>query len=109
MDEFKPPAQIEVLQRSFCHQQGAEYVPAHGESKSGFALATEGLKPLNGLRHPVVGNTTGWYVWCGQEFSKAPNFFESVHTKHLYESQPQLTKLLGFPPGISLSPSRRVS
>jgi hypothetical protein len=93
------PTQVEALQRLFCREHGAEYVPAHGESKSGFASCTEGLTPINGLRHPVVGETTGWYIWRGEEFSKAADFFEPVHTKHVYESHPELTKLLGLPPG----------
>jgi hypothetical protein len=54
---------------------------------------------MNGLRHPVVGDPTGWYIWCGEELSKTPNFFGPVHTKHLYESHAHPTKLLGLPPG----------
>lgn len=38
-------------------------------------LSTLGLSPVNGLRHPVTPGTTGCYIWCGEEFSDAPDFF----------------------------------
>jgi len=31
--------------------------------------------PINGLRHPLTNNTTGWYIWAGEEFSMDPEFF----------------------------------
>src|SRR5258708_7668700 len=91
--------QIEASQRAFCSERSAPFVAAPAESKSGFALVTKGLRPINGLRHPVTGNTTGWYIWCGERFSEAPDFFAPLHTKHVYEDYPQLTKLMGLPPG----------
>jgi hypothetical protein len=94
-----PPVQIEIDQREFCREHGAAFVPAPVESKSGFALATKGLTPINGLRHQVGSETSGWYIWCGEEFSESPDFFAPVHTKHLFQDYPQLTKLLGLPPG----------
>jgi hypothetical protein len=33
-----------------------------------------GLWPINGLRHPPKVDTTGWFVWAGQELSTAPDF-----------------------------------
>lgn len=92
-------AKIESQQKAVCVERGVEYVPARTELKSGFALSTKGSKPLNGLRHPPEGNTTGWYIWCGEHFSEAPDFFAPVHTSHIYEDYPELTKLLGLPPG----------
>jgi hypothetical protein len=90
---------IEEAQRTFCAQHGADYVPSRSEAKSGFALSTKGLAPINGLRHPPTADTTGWYIWCGEQFSEADDFFDPVHTRHLYEDYPQLVKLLGLPPG----------
>jgi hypothetical protein len=55
--------------------------------------------PINGLRHPVVGETSGWYIWCGRIFSDAPDFFAPLHTFHLYEDYPEIAHLLGLPPG----------
>lgn len=55
--------------------------------------------PINGLRHPPEGVTTGWYIWSGEEFSNEPDFFEPVHCIHLQERCPEIIKYLGLPPG----------
>ena len=86
-------------QKAFCVERGARYVPAPAESKLGYALKTKGKLPLNGLRHPAQGDTCGWYIWCGEEYSGARDFFEPLHVQHIYEEEPSLTRLLGLPPG----------
>jgi hypothetical protein len=91
--------QVEEVQRAFCLKQGAHYAAAPGETKTGFALRTKGQVPMNGLRHPHEGETSGWYILCGQELSDAADFFDPLHTRHLYEEYPELVKLLGLPPG----------
>jgi hypothetical protein len=91
--------QIMKAQELFCVTKRAKCVPADSESKLGFAISTKGRNPINGLRHPVTDDTNGWYIWCGQEFSDAPDFFSPLHAKHLYDEYPELTKLLGLPPG----------
>ena len=91
--------QIEEVQKSVCRRYAAEYVPAPGNSKTGFAQSTKGLIPINGLRHPVEGETSGWYIWCGEAFSEASDFFAPLHTYHLYEEFPQIGRLFGLPPG----------
>jgi hypothetical protein len=58
-----------------------------------------GAQPLNGLRHPPQGDTTGWYIWAGTEFSKDPTFFAPLHVKHLEEWNSEIIKFLGLPPG----------
>ena len=55
--------------------------------------------PINGLRHPIQGDTTGWYIWAGGEPSTAPDFFQPVHVAHLVEWCPLALKFLGLPPG----------
>jgi len=90
---------IEDLQRAFCLQQSAHYAATPGEAKTGFAVSTKGRVPINGLRHPPKHETSGWYIWCGQEFSNAADFFVPLHTSHLYEEYPDLIKLLGLAPG----------
>jgi|SRR5579872_219728 len=90
---------IEARQKAVCAEHKTEHVPANPELKSGFALSTKGLKPINGLRHPVANGTTGWYIWCGEHFSEAIDFFAPVHTSHIYEDYPELVRLLGLPPG----------
>ena len=88
-----------MVQQRFCRERRLAFVPSPGTAKSGFAMSTEGLTPINGLRHPVTGETTGWYIWCGEELSTEPDFFAAIHTSHLYGMYPQLTKLLGMAPG----------
>jgi hypothetical protein len=58
-----------------------------------------GGQPLNGLRHPPEGDTTGWYIWAGKELSRAPDFFEAVHVLHLTEVCPSILRFVGLPPG----------
>lgn len=54
---------------------------------------------MNGLRHPATGDTNGWYIWFGEEFSTAPNFFAPLHISHVYERYPDSARLLGLAPG----------
>jgi|SRR5580700_3669818 hypothetical protein len=89
----------EEIQREFCRKQAAQYAAAPGNTKIGFALSTKGLVPINGLRHPPKGETNGWYIWCGEEFSDESDFFDPLHARHVYEEYPDLVKLLGLPPG----------
>jgi hypothetical protein len=87
-------------QRETCRAYGAPWVEAPRALKVGLARNVRtGLQPLNGLRHPPKGDSTGWYLWAGQEFSEAPDFFEPVHVLHLAEICPSLLRLLGLPPG----------
>ena len=88
------------FQKDLCVERGVGYVPAPPESKLGFALSTKGKLPINGLRHPMVGDTNGWYIWCGANFSIDAEFFEPVHASHFYEAYPEVAKFLGLPPGF---------
>ena len=55
--------------------------------------------PINGLRHTPEGDTTGWYIWAGENFSQEPGFFEPLHVSHLSEWCHLVLKYLGLPPG----------
>jgi len=90
---------IALVQQSLCKEKGYDYVPATLESKLGFAIKTQGKIPINGLRHAPVGDTNGWYVWCGEELSKEPDFFVPLHTQHLVDRCPEVVPFLGLPPG----------
>lgn len=57
------------------------------------------LFPINGLRHKPEGDTTGWYIWAGEEFSEDPDFFVPLHVEHLKEWRPEVLKFLALPPG----------
>ena len=84
-------------QRKLCAAQVCAFAPVSGDDKVGFASLTLGMKPVNGLRHPVSGDTTGWYIWCGETFSDAPDFFEPLCVDHLIEKLPLAANLLGLP------------
>ena len=90
---------IELAQKATCARYGALFVPACASVNSGFAIQTEGKVPINALRHPVTTDTTGWYLWCGELYSNESNFFEPVHTGHIYEKYQEIGHLLGLPPG----------
>ena len=90
---------IEKTQRAFCLEHNAEFAPALPQSMLGYALSTKGRLPVNGLRHLPEGDTCGWYIWSGEEFLDAEDFFAPLHATHVYEDQPELTKLLGLAPG----------
>jgi hypothetical protein len=89
--------EIEIAQRALCAERNAEFLATPGSS--GFALATVGLLPVNGLRHPATSETNGWYIWCGEQFSSEPDFFGPLHASHLYDEHPNWGRLLGLTPG----------
>ena len=88
------------VQRRICDKHGLPWIGAPDHLKVGIARnVRSGLQPLNGLRHPPQGDTTGWYIWAGEELSTAPDFFEPIHVLHLAEWCPDALKFLGLPPG----------
>jgi hypothetical protein len=91
---------IVASQKAFCVEHAAEYVASLPESKLGFAFSTKGKIPINGLRHPAVGDTNGWYIWCGEDFSNDATFFQPLHASHVYEDYPEVVPFLGLPPGF---------
>jgi hypothetical protein len=75
-------------------------VPSLPGQKVGIARnVLEGLLPLNGLRHPPEGDSTGWYIWAGEVLSSADDFFAPLHVAHLNERCPEIVRFLGLPPG----------
>ena len=86
--------------RDLCRRLGAEYCPAPDNQKIGIAENVRmGLLPINGLRHPPTEDTTGWYIWAGDQMSDSPDFFAPLHVRHLDEWSPKVRKYLGLPPG----------
>jgi hypothetical protein len=81
-----------------CKRLGVTPVVPNPQSKVGIALQSIGKMAIHGLRHPVEGDTNGWYIWCG-EFSDTEDFFQPLHVEHVTESLPQLEKYLSLPPG----------
>jgi hypothetical protein len=90
----------EAAQRAVCQTYGMPFVRAPGHLKVGIARnVRDGLLPLNGLRHPPEGDTTGWYIWAGEELPADPDFFVPLHVDHLAEWCPDAIRYLGLPPG----------
>jgi hypothetical protein len=68
--------------------------------KLGIALnVREGAQPINGLRHIPEGDTTGWYIWAGNELLQDLDFFKPLHVAHLDQWCPHARKYLGLGPG----------
>jgi len=87
-------------QRATAERFGAEPVPVDTALKVGIArnVRTE-LQPLNALRHRPEGDTSGWYIWAGEDLSEDPDFFVPLHITHLAEWCPQILPYLALPPG----------
>lgn len=91
---------ISAEQLTTCKKYGASPLDASPHLKAGVAAnVRSGLIPVNGLRHPPVGDTSGWYLWAGEELSADPEFFQPVHIEHLSEMRPEVLKYLALPPG----------
>ena len=87
-------------QEAVCERFQVEWVESPRGLKVGVARnVRSGLAPLNGLRHPPQGDTTGWYLWAGEELSQDPDFFVALHVEHLAEWCPAAIPYLGLPPG----------
>jgi hypothetical protein len=47
----------------------------------------------------MEGDTCGWYLWAGEGFSEAPDFFEPLHVDHLVGRCPAVLPYLALGPG----------
>jgi hypothetical protein len=90
-------------QREDCNRFGVAPVASPPDLKVGISKnVRSGAYPIHGLRHPPQGDTTGWYLWAGEELSGEPGFFEPVHVGHLAELRPEVLAYLSLPPGWRL-------
>ncbi len=86
-------------QMELCNIHDAPFVEAPSNLKVGIASNVRpGAYPINGLRHPIEGDTSGWYIWVG-DFSSDPDFFKPLHIEHLPKLCPDVMKYLGLGPG----------
>lgn len=91
---------LHELQISICDKYGAEFLDSPAFSKVGMSKNIKaGVLPINGVRYLPEGDTTGWYIWGGEEFSEDPDFFAPLHVSHLGEWNDLVLKYLGLPPG----------
>jgi hypothetical protein len=88
------------LQEQTCLRLGVSCFPNSPDLKVGMSQFTRGIvSPLNGLRHPPTGDTSGWYIWRGGEPSEEADFFMAIHAAHLTDLCPEAIPYLGLPPG----------
>ena len=91
---------IDTIQKNICEKYQAMFFSTSNDLKVGISLnVKQGLQPINGLRHPPVGDTSGWYIWAGDELSDEPDFFKPLHIFHVQEWCPEIEKYLALPPG----------
>lgn len=87
-------------QKQVCEKHGATFCESPFLLKVGVSRnIKDGIWPINGLRHSPKGDTTGWYIWAGEEFSTEIDFFVPMHVEHLEQSCPIVLKYLGLAPG----------
>ncbi|HFC8548897.1 TPA: hypothetical protein ACFRHE_000983 [Neisseria lactamica] len=84
-----------------CKKYNTEIYPVSDVSKIGVAenVKQANLYPINGLRHRPKGDTNGWYIWAGENFSYNKNFFLPLYTFHLQIWRPEIIPFLTLPPG----------
>lgn len=86
-------------QKVLAEKYGSQFCESPSSLKVGVSKDIgNGAWPINGMRHPLVGDTTGWYIWAG-EFSNEADFFIPLHVEHLTELCPVVLKYLGLAPG----------
>ena len=101
----KRPLAVDV-QHGVCARFGARCHPVAPGTKVGIALQTQGLQPLNALRHRPEAGTCGWYLWWGDTLTEDVDFFKPLHVEHLPECCPAVVPYLSLPPGwrVQLAP-----
>ena len=86
-------------QRGICRDHGAAFAPPAPGSKVGIALQTLGRLPVHGVRLPPTDTTCGWYIYAGDEWSDADEFYQPLCVEHLAGYCAFVLPLLGLPPG----------
>jgi hypothetical protein len=88
------------MQREICLKFGASCLLFDDQLKMGISKTFGPSKfPIDGLRHPPQGDTTGWYVWSGEEFSMDVGVFVPLQAFHLNDRCPEIVKYFGLGPG----------
>lgn len=91
---------MDLEQARIAATYGSQLVVPEPTDKVGAAAnVRQGIWPINGLRHQPEGDTCGWYIWAGEDFSQDPDFFLPVHVSHLSEWCPAALPYLGLAPG----------
>jgi hypothetical protein len=89
-----------IDQKILCGKFGIEWVSSEISLKIGLSdEVIKGIMPINGLRHWQEKDTTGWYIWAGEEYSNEDDFFKPHCLKHLITICPLIIQYLGLPAG----------
>ena len=93
--------EIKEEQINICKKYGTKVCEPLTTLKVGIAynVKDKELYPVNGLRHTPEGDTSGWYIWAGEEFSEESDFFVPLHIEHIKDWRPEIMKYLALPPG----------
>ena len=87
-------------QLEICERYNSDFVESPLYLKVGITNnVKEGVFPINGLRINPERDTTGWYIWAGENLSDDANFFQPIHVEHLDTWSPLIKKFLGLSPG----------
>lgn len=98
-DDARWMSSLDDQMRAICREHGADCTPPSAGAIGGVASGLRsGVWPLNGLRHGV-GQTSGWFLWGGESWSDAADFFEPLHLSHLGSRCPEVLPYLALPPG----------
>ena len=81
-------------QKEICEKYKSKWNPINNKLMIGCSTDLSS-DPINGLRHPKEGITTGWYIWSG-EWSDKADFFKPICAEHLLQEKPELIKYLGL-------------
>jgi hypothetical protein len=92
--------EISKKQREICNTYAAQYTPLDWGLKVGVSVNLfSGEMPVNGCRVVASETTCGWYLWAGETFSEAADWFEPIHAHHLLQKLPEVIPYLGLPTG----------
>jgi hypothetical protein len=88
------------MQAAVASRFGVEPMPPQPGVKVGIASNVRAaLDLLNAMRHPPEGDTSGRYIWAGEDLSDDPDFFVPLHVSHVADWCPALLPYLALPPG----------
>lgn len=73
------------LQQRICKTYCAEFDPPAPKSKVGLAIHTLDRVLIHGVRLPPTETTCGWFIFAGEEWSDAEDFYEPVCVEHMAE------------------------
>ena len=103
--------EIEKEQKILCKRLNTEWIPVNRHLLLAINSSIfDSIEPLNGIRYKAEGTINGWFIWAAGEIPQNQNdFFESIHTEHLYENDLTtcILKYLGLPPGSRFQIDRK--